>query len=84
MTRGIITGLKGEFKESFNFHPFAIPLLLVWVGYAVVYFLPKKSRDKVIEKIEITETKTGIAYVFVAIFAIFGLVRFIMELCREG
>ncbi len=83
MTRGITAALKGELRESLALHPFAIPLLLAWITYTAVQFLPGKSRIKAIDKIEIVEKKTGFVYIFITLFIIFGITRFIMEVCGD-
>ena len=80
MTRGVITALKGDLRESFSLHPFATPLLLAWIGYVTVQILPKSKRLKVIKQIESFEQRTGAVYILVALFAIFGIVRFIMQI----
>ena len=79
MTRGVIAALMGNFQESFSLHPFALPMLLVWIGYITVQILPKNRRLKVIEQVESFEQITGAVYILVALFAIFGIVRLIIQ-----
>lgn len=80
MTRGIIAALKGNFKESLSLHPFASPLLLIWCGYTLVQFFPTQQRLTVIQKVESVEQRSGIVFIFIALYATFGIVRLLVEL----
>jgi len=82
MTRGVIEAVKGHCWDAFLLHPFSIPLFFLWVLWVIIFFLPEKQREKIIDKIEIIENKTGLFFILVTLFIIFGVVRFVVQVVQ--
>ena len=82
MTRGVIAATHGDIVGALKFHPFSIPLLLLWALWAVTTILPASKRGAVIDKIEIIETRTGIVPAVIILFILFGIGRVCVELLK--
>jgi len=82
MTRGVIAAVKGHCGKAFSLHPFSIPLLCLWLFWTVITFFPPSWRRRILDVIEIFEHKTGLFFIMVILFILFGVVRLILEVAQ--
>src|SRR5215469_11756583 len=80
LTRSMSCGLRGMFTESFNYHPFGLFILLLFLFTVVTNLLPSVRRRVEIWKEAHAMLCNGLYLLFVVSFVTFGTVRAIVEL----
>jgi len=80
LTRSMSCGLRGMFTESFNYHPFGLFILLLFLFTVVTNLLPSVRRRVEIWMEAHAMLCNGLYLLFVVSFVTFGTVRAIVEL----
>lgn len=81
MTRSLSCALRGLFAESWAYHPFGIPLLLLFLATAAQSLLPRPHRERIRSRLEAHATFCNAFYVvFVALFISYGAVRALAQI----
>ena len=75
MTRAVMSLARFEWSDAVAMHPLSPFLILGWFAWVIISILPSKTHLIAIAKIESLERKSGVAYLFLALFISFGLVR---------
>jgi uncharacterized protein DUF2752 len=83
MTRSLSCGLRGMFAESFNYHPFGLFVLALFLFTAVISLMPS-GRKRVAAIMEARPLLfNGLYLVFVVAFVGFGGARALIELMQQ-
>ena len=83
ITRSLSCGLRGRFAESFNYHPFGLFILALFLFTAMLSLLPA-ARRRVAACMEARPIFfNGLYLAFVASFVGFGTIRGMVELTQH-
>ena len=81
MTRSLSCGIRGMFRESWEYHPFGLFVLALFVATAAQSLFPAHMRDGLKQFIEARAKVFKISYlVFVIVFVSFGTTRALLHL----
>ncbi|MCH8824850.1 MAG: DUF2752 domain-containing protein [Planctomycetes bacterium] len=81
ITRSMSSAVHGMFAESWSYHPFGVPILLLFIATAGLSILPRTLRQRVAAKVFHNSKATNIVYiVFVTAFVTFGVARSVLYL----
>lgn len=84
MTRSMSSAVHGMLAESWGYHPFGVPILLLFAATAGLSIFPSKAKRCVVRALSRHSRPTNIAYiVFVTTFVTFGVVRSILHLVNS-
>ena len=78
MTHAVMSLVQLELSDAIEVHPLSPLLLLGWLAWVIISIVPSKQRLFTIEKIEFLERKSGVVYLILALFIVFGLVRLLL------
>src|SRR5262245_28697608 len=79
MTRAGANMIRGNFKRSFQFHPFGIVFIPMLFGFATLSLLPKTVRYAMADGVERRVRWFRITYSFILVaFLVFGLIRWVL------
>ena len=80
MTRGITALFHGHFTESFKLHPFSLPAALLWLFCSITAVIPGRHRETLLLHLEKFEEKTGLAFILIILYLLFGTARLMLEI----
>lgn len=85
MTRSMSSAVHGMFAESWSYHPFGVPILLLFIATAGLSILPRTAKQSVCARVFHNRKLTNITYiVFVTSFVTFGVVRSVLHLIHPA
>ncbi len=83
LTRALSSAARGLFEQSWHFHPFGVPLLLLFVLIATVSVMPSTWQRRIATGMNRHHRPANLAYVsFIGAFILYGLARAIAHLLR--
>lgn len=81
LTRSLSCALRGLFAESWAYHPFGIPLLLLFLATAAQSVSPRRFRNRVKSHLEARAVACNTIYAgFVVLFVAYGVGRALARL----
>ena len=81
MTRALSSAARGLFTESWQYHPFGLPLLTLFIFTAGLSLLPVATRRRFAARVIRHHRPTNFVYLaFVAAFTTFGVMRSVLFL----
>lgn len=81
MTRAMSSAVHGMFAESWSYHPFGVPILLLFTATAGLSILSRAAKRRVTDVMFRHSRPTKITYiVFITAFVTFGVARSVLYL----
>ena len=84
LTRSLSCGLRGMFTESFNYHPFGLFILALFLFTAVVSLVPSARKQVAVSMEARPVLFNGLYLAFVISFVGFGSVRALVEIIQRA
>jgi len=80
MTRATGALLGGRFEESWALHPFAGVFVALGLAAGIGSLLKEERRERLAQRVERVERRTGFTLLPLAAFFIYGMVRMVSQL----
>jgi hypothetical protein len=83
LTRSVSCAVRGMFETSWAYHPFGIPVLLLFASLGIVGLLPENARARIARGVDRRPRLALTVYViFVIAFVTYGAVRALLHISQ--